>query len=118
MLENSTRDGYVLLWHMFTLVVPAFDPSHHVFVPDWFEEEQCVFQFAQELLLYFRMQHKQKELVTLCDKSILFLRGIGDHHAIGTSLLTMVLSSHEIPAGSLLHDFSHTPTCNNHLQFS
>ena len=54
MLENSTRDGYVLLWHMFTLVVPVFNPSHRVDVPDWFEENQCVFQFAQAFLLYFR----------------------------------------------------------------
>jgi hypothetical protein len=104
MLENSTRDGYVLLWHMFTLVVPVFDPSHRVDVPDWFEENQCVFQFAQAFLLYFRMQHKRKELVTLRDKSILFLRGIAADHAMVTSLLTMVLSSHHVPAGSLPHD--------------
>ena len=104
MLENSTRDGYVLLWHMFTLVVPVFEPSHRVDVPDWFEENQCVFQFAQAFLLYFRMQHKRKELVTLRDKSILFLRGIAADHAMVTSLLTMVLSSHHVPAGSLPHD--------------
>ena len=43
MLENSTRDDYVLMWHMFTLVVPVFDPSLRVTFLDWFDEEQCVF---------------------------------------------------------------------------
>ena len=63
-----------------------------------------MFQFAQAFLFYFRVQHKRKELVTLCDKIIIFLHGIGADHDIVTSVLTMVLSSHHIPAGSLPHD--------------
>ena len=84
MLENSTRDGYLLLLHLFTLVDPVFDPSQCVTFLDWFEEEKGVFQFAQVLLLYFFMQHKRKKMITTRDKSILFLRGIGGDHAIVT----------------------------------
>ena len=94
MLENSTRDGYELLWLVFTLSVPVFDPSLMVTFPDWFDEDQCVFQFAQAVLLYFRMQHKRKEVVSPQHRSILFLRNIALDHPIISSLLVQVTSQH------------------------
>ena len=39
MLENITRDGYEILWLVFTLSVPVFDPSLRVNFPDWFDED-------------------------------------------------------------------------------
>ena len=93
-LEKSTQDGYKLLWIVFTLSVPVVDPSLRVTFPDWFDEDQCVFQFSQAVLLYFRMQHKRKEIVSPQHKSILFLRNIHLDHSIISSLLVQVQSQH------------------------
>ena len=44
--------------------------------PDWFDQGQDVFCFAEAVMLFFRLQRKRNYMITPRDQSLQYLRGI------------------------------------------
>ncbi len=53
----ESGNGYNYLWRVMELIIPGFDPAVPIQVPIWTGSDD-IFSFAQEYLLYFRLQEK------------------------------------------------------------
>jgi hypothetical protein len=56
-VRYESNNGYDYLWSVLELTVPGFDPANSILVPVWSGVDD-IFLFAQEFLLYFRLQEK------------------------------------------------------------
>jgi len=56
-IRHKTGNGYNFLWCLLALLVPGFDPTIPIQAPIW-SEVMDIFLFAQEYLLFFRLQTK------------------------------------------------------------
>ena len=56
-VRYESNNGYDYLWRVLELTVPGFDPANSIMVPVWSGSED-IFSFAQDFLLYFRLQEK------------------------------------------------------------
>jgi len=54
---HETGNGYDFLWRILALLVPGYDPTIPIHAPIW-SEVVDIFSFAQEYLLFFRLQAK------------------------------------------------------------
>ncbi len=53
----ESNNGYDYLWCILELTVSGFDPANSILVPVWSGVDD-IFSFAQEFLLYLRLQEK------------------------------------------------------------
>jgi hypothetical protein len=53
----ESSNGYDHLWRILELTIPGFDPVISIQIPVWTGVDN-IFSFAQEVLLYFRLQEK------------------------------------------------------------
>ena len=72
---HETGNGYDFLWHILALLVPGFDPTIPIQAPIW-SEVVDIFSFAQEYLLFFRLQAKLNFHYNDRTRSGLFLRAV------------------------------------------
>jgi hypothetical protein len=56
-VQYEMGNGYDYLWCVLELTIPGFDPTVPIQAPMWLEVED-IFQFAQDYLLFFRLQAK------------------------------------------------------------
>jgi len=74
-VRYDTGNGYDFLWRILELTVPGFDPTTPIQAPIW-SEILDIFSFAQEYLLFFRLQAKQNFHYNDRTRSGLFLRAV------------------------------------------
>ena len=74
-IRYDTGNGYDFLWRILELTVPGFDPTTPIQAPIW-SEILDIFSFAQEYLLFFRLQAKQNFHYNDRTRSGLFLRAV------------------------------------------
>jgi hypothetical protein len=56
-VRYESNNGYDYIWRVLELTVLGFDPANSILVPVWSRADD-IFSFAQEFLLYFRLQEK------------------------------------------------------------
>ena len=74
-VRHETGNGYDFLWRVLALLVPGFDPTIPIQAPIW-SEVMDIFTFAQEYLLFFRLQAKLNFHYNDRTRSGLFLRSV------------------------------------------
>jgi hypothetical protein len=57
LVRYDSNNRYDYLWRVLELTVPGFDPANSISVPVWSRADD-IFWFAQDFLLYFRLQEK------------------------------------------------------------
>ncbi len=75
LVRYETGSGYDYLWHVLELTIPGFDPTVPIQAPTWTEVED-IFQFAQDYLLFFRLQAKLNFHYDDHTRSGFFLRAV------------------------------------------
>ena len=101
-VRYESNNGYDYLWRILELAVPGFDPIVTVQLPVWAD---CgdIFHFAQEYILYFRLQSKLNFHYDDRTQSGIFLRAIQhtDFADTVTTLQTQVNTFREFDEGYL-----------------
>ncbi len=109
-VRYDTGNGYDFLWRVLELTVPGFDPTTSIQAPIW-SETLDIFSFAQEYLLFFRLQAKQNFHYNDRTRSGLFLRVVQSSQFADTiTLLQSHINSYReefedgyLPPNLLLH---------------
>jgi hypothetical protein len=93
LVRYESGNGYDYLWCAMELRIPGFDPATPILVPVW-SGVADIFSFAQELLLYFRLQEKLNFHYDNRHRSSIFLRAIqfSEFADTATALQTQVNS--------------------------
>jgi hypothetical protein len=71
----DSNNRYDYLWRVLKLTVLGFDPANSISVPVWSGADD-IFSFAQDFLLYFRLQEKLNFHFDDCHRSNIFLWAI------------------------------------------
>jgi hypothetical protein len=74
-VRYDSNNGYDYLWRILELTVLGFDPANSISVPVWSGVED-IFSFAQDFLLYFRLQEKLNFHFDDRHRSNIFLRAV------------------------------------------
>ena len=74
-VRYESNNGYNYLWRVLELTVPGFDPTVPITIPSWADADD-IFHFAQEYLLYFRLQAKLNFHYDDRTRSGIFLRAV------------------------------------------
>jgi hypothetical protein len=90
-VQNSSQNGYDLLWRVLALYVPGFDPTIPISQPTW-TRDSTILEFSQNHLLYFQLQAKKNIFYLPRDRSNIFLLAISssEYADIVTTIQTNV----------------------------
>ncbi len=75
-IKTTSRNGYKIIWHLFSQYVPGFDPAWTIGNPSWDDYDGGMMQYAAAFDLFFRLSAKNGGYHLTFHRSILFLKGI------------------------------------------
>jgi hypothetical protein len=73
-VRTESNNGYDLLWQVWELTVPGFDPLMQISAPIWLGN--YIFEFCLSFVLYFRLLVKKGLVHDERTKSVTFLQAI------------------------------------------
>jgi hypothetical protein len=90
MVRMESGNGYDLLWHVLSLLVPGFDPTLPAILPAWFDGDD--FEFVHSFHLYYCLQAKKGVVSDDQTQSATFLKSIQEplYADVVTTLTTCI----------------------------